>query len=145
MKIPMGKVLLIIVIQQVFFAGGANGQVAVIAHKGVSTDAIGKQQLLDFYTGDDRRWDDGVPVTVLDLKEKNEAKKALYQYLGKSTSRMKSIWIKRMLAGEGDPPEAMESEDEMLQKVASTPGAVGFVSESKVTNEVKILAIIARE
>ncbi len=145
MKIPVGRVLLIILVQQALFAGGASGQVAIIAHKGVSTDAIGKQQLLDFYTGDDRKWDDGVPVTVLDLKRKNATKKALYEYLGKSTSRMKSIWMKRMLAGEGDPPEAMESEDEMLRKVASTPGAVGFVSEFKVTNEVKILAIIGGE
>ena len=138
----MGRVFVMIFIQQVLLASGVPAQVVVIAHKDVSVDKISKQQLLDFYTGDDRKWDDGVPVIVLDLKEKNDTKKALYKYMGKSTSRMKSVWMKRMLAVEGDPPEAMESEEEMLARVASTPGSVGFVSQSKVTDDVKIIATI---
>jgi hypothetical protein len=47
-----------------------------------------------------------------------------------------------MLSGEGDPPEPIDSEEEMLKKVAATPGAIGFVSQSKVSEDVKVLIVI---
>ncbi len=43
-------------------------QVAVIAHKSVPIDQIKKSKLLDFFTGDIRKWNDGQPVVILDLK-----------------------------------------------------------------------------
>lgn len=126
-------------------AGSAFTQVVVIAHKSVPVDEIKKSELLDFYTGDIRKWSDGETVTVFDLKPKGEVKETFYKFLGKSASRMKSIWMKKMLSGEGDPPEALESEQKMIEKVAATPGAIGFVSQSKVSGDVKVLIIIEPE
>ena len=117
-------------------------QVAVIAHRDVPADTVASAQLLDFYTGDLKFWKDGTPIVALDLKPKSAIKKAFYKFLGKSSARMKSIWLKRLLSGEGDPPEAFKSEEELLRKVAATPGAVGFVAREKVDGKVKILAII---
>ena len=129
----------------VLFAGAAHAraQVAVIAHPAVPEDSISKSQLLDFYTGDITEWKNGDPVIVLDLQVKSAIKMAFYEFIGKSTSRMKSIWLKKKLSGEGGPPEAFPSEEQVLQKVASTPGAIGFVDLSKVDTHVKTLLIIA--
>ena len=120
-----------------------SSQVAVIAHKTVPINEIKQSKLLDMFTGDIRIWNDGKSVTIFDLKPKSDTKKLFYKYLGKTTSRMKSIWLKNMLSGEADPPEALTTEDDMLQKVATTPGAIGFISASKVTDKVKILKLIA--
>ena len=117
----------------------ASAQVAVIAHKSVPADSLTKVQLLDFYTGEALSWKDGLAVVVCDLRLKGGVKDAFYQFLGKSSTRMKSIWLKRKLAGEGDPPESFQTEEELLQHVAATPGAVGFVHTSKVNGEVKVL------
>ena len=125
-----------------FFATVTSAQVAIIANKSVPANEISSTQVLDFYTGDVRVWEDGKPVIVFDLKPKGEVKTTFYDFLGKTTSRMKSIWMKNMLSGEGDPPEALPSESEMLRKVADTPGAIGFVSEKTASLEVKVLAII---
>jgi len=122
----------------------ASAQVAVIAHKGTPNIKINKTTILDFYTGDIRKWSDGNPVVVFDLKNKSDVKIEFYKFLGKSTSRMKSIWLKRMLSGEGDPPESLASEEEMLKKVEKTPGAIGFVDSSKVKGkDIKIILLIA--
>ena len=55
---------------------------------------------------------------------------------------MKSIWLKRMLLGEGDPPKALESEKDMLITIAKTPGAIGFISSELVDKTVKVLILI---
>ncbi len=120
-------------------------QVAVIAHKSVPVDTIKKSELLDFYTADIKKWINGDKVIVNDLKPKGEVKKIFYKFLGKTPSRMKSIWLRNMLSGEGDPPEALKSEEEMLQKIAATPGAIGFLSQTKVDNNVKTLIVIKKK
>jgi ABC-type phosphate transport system substrate-binding protein len=50
-----------------------------------------------------------------------------------------------MLSGEGDPPPALNSEEEMLKKVEKTKGAIGFVSYELVNSKVKVLAILEIE
>ena len=139
------KFQLLLFITILLFIHNTNAQVAVIAYKTAPIRDISSSELLDFYTGDVRYWSNDDPVIVFDLESKGETKKTFYNFLGKSTSRMKSIWMKRMLSGEGDPPEAIQSEEELLQKVAKTKGAVGFISSDKVSEDVKVLAIIEIE
>ncbi len=136
------KIVIVTLLFLFSWAEASFSQVAVIAHKTVPVDTIKKSELLDFYTGDTRKWNDKQPVVILDLKPRGDTKKAFYKFLGKRPSRMKSIWLKKMLSGEGDPPLSMKSEDEMLKKVASTPGAIGYVNQAKVSEEVKILVTV---
>ena len=117
-------------------------QIVIIAHKSVPVNDISDAQTLDFYTGDIREWKNGKPIIVFDLKEKGDVKETFYTFLGKTTSRMKSIWMKRMLSGEGDPPEALATEEEMLTRVSATPGAIGFLNKNIVNDKVKVLAVI---
>jgi ABC-type phosphate transport system substrate-binding protein len=119
-----------------------HAQVAVIANKEVPADSVISTQLLDFYSGETRHWENGLAVTVFDLKPRDEIKSTFYKFLGKTSSRMKSIWLVNMLSGESDPPESVQSEDDMLKKVATTQGAIGFVRQSKVNGDVKVLAVI---
>ena len=128
-------------------AGGAAAEVAVIANPDVPVDSLSRDELYEFYTGESRHWKGKLPVVVFDLKPRGAVKEAFYRFLGKSPSRMKSVWMKRMLAGEGEPPEAFESEAAMAARVAETPGALGFVSPDHAGEEVKVLILIgsARE
>jgi ABC-type phosphate transport system substrate-binding protein len=123
-------------------AGELCAQVAVIAHTSVSHDELSQEQLLDVYTGDTRTWGNGERVVVFDLKVKGAIRDTFYNFLGRKPSRMKSIWLKRMLSGEGDPPEAIPSEDSLLQRVASSPGSIGYISQAKANSAVKILSVI---
>jgi len=98
--------------------------------------------VLDYFTGDRRRWENDSPVVPLDLQEPKDVRKTFYKSLGKSSSRMRSIWMKQKLSGEGEPPEAIRSEEELLLRVANTPGAIGFVRRDSVTESVKLLAVL---
>ena len=121
----------------------ASAQVTVIAHMDVPVDSLSKTDLLNFYTGDVQSWGGGIAVVVFDLKARGPVRDAFYDYLGKTSSRMRSIWLKRKLSGEGDPPESFETEAAVLERVASTPGAIGFVQKANVSGDaVKILVEI---
>jgi len=136
------KRLLLIIFLMLAATGSVQAGVAIIANDSVPIDSISKDVLLDLYTGDVRKWKDGHTVVVMDLKERGQLRDLFYSYLGKTPSRMKSIWLRKMLAGESDPPEALASEEEMLEKVRRTTGAIGFIDSSRVLDSVKVLAVI---
>ena len=123
-------------------AKASSAEIAVIANPSVPVTHITSAQLLDLYAGDVKEWSNGAPVIVLDLKSKSVTKDTFYKYLGKSSSRMKSIWMKNMLSGEGQPPQAQETEQDVLEKVAKTPGAIGYVNRTLVTADVIELVVI---
>jgi ABC-type phosphate transport system substrate-binding protein len=53
--------------------------------------------------------------------------------------QIKKVWMKLQLTGEGQAPEGLGSDDEVVSKVASTPGAIGYVDAAKVNDNVKVL------
>ncbi len=136
------KKLVLVIFCILCWMKAAPAQVVVIAHKSVQLDTITSAKLFELYSRETRLWNNGLPVMVFDLKPKGNVKDIFYKFLGKSINRMKSIWMVNMLSGEGAPPESLKSEEEMLIKVASTPGAVGFISQAKVKDDVKVLVII---
>jgi ABC-type phosphate transport system substrate-binding protein len=138
------KSLAIVFLFLAFLLTDTFAQLAIIANKSVPINEIDNSQLLDFYTGDKSFWSNGESVIIFDLQQKGQLRDAFFKFLGKSPVRIKSIWMKRMLSGDADPPEFLDSEDEMLQKIASTSGAIGFVHKSKVSTAVKELKIISK-
>ena len=119
-------------------AAPARAQVAVVAHPGVADDAADAGTLVGIYNLDQTRWSDGSAVVPFDAS--TAAQDAFYGAIGQSTGQIKKVWLRKKLSGEGQPPESLGSDAEVLQKVASTPGAVGFVSADAVDGSVKVLA-----
>ncbi len=121
----------------------ARAQVAVIAHRDVRENALDDSELLDVFTRDVRSWSDGTPIVLFDLKERGPTRETFYSHLGVRPSRMKSIWLKQLYAGEGQPPNALETQEEVVERVERTRGAVGYVRMEMVQDDnVKVLHVI---
>ncbi len=121
------------------------GEVAVIANPSVQTDSLDKKRLFSVYRGEVRSWEDGTKIKVWDLGERGETKETFYGYLGIRPSRMKSLWMKQLLTGEGEPPDEVDSQDDMIKKVMATPGSIGYVDKEKVGSGVKLLLLIDKK
>jgi ABC-type phosphate transport system substrate-binding protein len=132
-----------IIIAMLFFGYiNASAQVAVIANKSVAESTIDASKLSSIYSLKDKTWSDGKSIVPVMLKGDSQATDKFFSAVGKSKIEMNKLWMKLQLTGEGQAPEGMSSEDEVLNKVASTPGAIGFVSVSKAGSNVKILFTI---
>jgi len=125
-----------------FASMNAYAQVAVIANKSVSDASISSSKVESVYMLKDKTWSDGKGVTLFTLKSDNGTVEKFFSSFGKSSSDMKKLWMKAQLTGEGMAPEALGSEDEFVNKVASTPGAIGYVDAKKVNGNVKVLLTI---
>jgi ABC-type phosphate transport system substrate-binding protein len=120
----------------------ARAQIAVIVNKGAGISTATASNVSDIYTLSTKEWKDGAPIVVFDQKTEGTTRTKFYEFIGKSPIELKKVWMRIQLSGEGKAPTAVSSDEEMVQKVASTAGAIGFVASSKVTGDVKVVATI---
>jgi len=123
----------------IFTSINAYAQVVVIANKSVSENSITASKLNDIYLLKTKAWSNGKAIVPLVIKTDNTTTQKFFGSLGKSLMEMNKVWMKLQLTGEGQSPEGFSSEDELIEKVASTPGAIGFVSIDKANDKVKII------
>ena len=134
--------LFIILLAFLFYPATARAQVVVIGHKSVPEKKLSQKELLEIYTLNQSHWDDGSRITVVDLKKNSDTRSAFYRHIDIEEEDLRRIWLKKQFTGKALPPRILDSEDAVVEAVASTPGAVGYVNQSslKNTKDVKILA-----
>ena len=76
-----------------------------------------------------RAWPDGVPVRVFVLEDS----RPLHQEFCKSVLQMypyqlRQNWDRLLYSGTGQQPVIVATEDEMMRRVAETPGSIGYVN-----------------
>ncbi|WP_341328840.1 hypothetical protein [Methylotuvimicrobium sp. KM2] len=89
-----------------------------------------------------RQWQDGSPIIVFVLRDSNPLHKQFCkQVLNVFPHQMRRSWNKLVFSGTGQAPVTVASKEEMVDKIASTPGAIGYLSGEDITEDIKILII----
>jgi ABC-type phosphate transport system substrate-binding protein len=116
-------------------------QTVVIVNESVSTSILTQKELMDIYTLNRAHWDDGSRISVFDLKS-GKPKESFLSHVGMTEDELKRIWLRKQFTGKARPPRALATEEEVVDHVSRTPGAIGYVSERaiKSPSSVRIIA-----
>ena len=117
-------------------------QTVVIVNNSVPASSIVPKELLDVYTLNKVHWDDGSRITVFDLK-RGQAKEEFYAHIDMSEEDLQRIWLRKQFTGKARPPRSMANEDELIDMVNRTPGAIGYASARKIPKKSNV-RIVAR-
>ena len=89
-----------------------------------------------------RNWPDQTPVHVFVLPDENPTHSAFSkQILNIYPHQLRLAWDRLVFSGTGQAPTEVDSEEEMREMVAKTPGAIGYLRRSMVNDSVRILQI----
>jgi ABC-type phosphate transport system substrate-binding protein len=132
--------MIIILAAALLMAIPANGQVSVIANKGVPDVSLSPDRVAGIFSLQVTKWSDGSKVFVVD--NGGDVREEFYKAIGKDPGSVKKDWLKKVLTGEVKAPETANSDDDVVKRVSATSGAVGFVKSSSVKGDVKVLAEI---
>ncbi len=119
----------------------ACGQVVVIANASVKSADVSNADLRDVFTGTSSSLKDGSHVTPVLLKQGMVNDSFLTLYVGKSDTAFRANWRSLLFSGQGVMPRTLDSEVAMVEYVAHTPGAIGYVSRATPHEGVKVLAV----
>lgn len=113
---------------------------SAIVHPSVS-QSINEKQLRSIFSMRRREWQDGTAITVFVLPDSHQTHKSFCKNsLSMFPHRLRKAWNRLVFTGTGQAPEEVKSEEEMLQKVRQTPGAIGYLSVDKIDATVKSLS-----
>jgi ABC-type phosphate transport system substrate-binding protein len=80
------------------------------------------------FTMGQRLWPNGSRVSVFVLPDDNPEHKAFCKKtLGMFAHQLRQIWDRRVFSGTGQAPNTVYSAEEMIERVARTPGGIGYV------------------
>lgn len=104
------------------------GAADVIANPAYPQGDIARSLLRGVFGMRVRAWPDGRPVRVFVLADDSP----VHQDFTKSQLQMypyqlRQNWDRLLYSGTGQPPIVVTSEQEMIRRVAETPGAIGYV------------------
>ncbi len=111
--------------------------VEVIVNSDVPDQAISQSTLRAIFSMRMRQWPDGKPIRVYVLPEQSSAHILFAkEVLNTFPYQLKRSWDVLVYSGSGQAPSVAETPQEVLQKVSSTPGAIGYLPDDYLT-EVK--------
>jgi len=116
--------------------------VVLVANKDVQISEIRDADLRAIFTGEKTRFADGSHAVPVTLKGGAVHEVFLKNHIGESPNEFREQWRKAVFTGEGAMPRAFDSESALIEYVAATPGALGYVSRISPQDKVKPLTTV---
>lgn len=134
-------ILFLFVAFALFISQRAYAQVAVIANPSVRESTVSKAEVSDVFTGAASSLKNGSRVTPVLLKSGVVNAEFLNEFVGKSDAAFRASWRALVFSGQGAMPKSIDSEAAIVDYVATTPGAIGYISKSTPHDRVKTLTV----
>jgi hypothetical protein len=116
--------------------------VLLVANKDVQISEIRAADVRAIFTGEKTRFADGSHVVPVTLKGGPVHEVFLKNHVGESPDEFRARWRKAVFTGQGAMPKAFDSEAALIEYVAATPGALGYVSHVSPRDDIKCLGVI---
>lgn len=114
----------------------------VVVHSTVKTEALKVRELRAIFAMKRQRWPDSKPITVFVLSGDSPLHRQFCkEVLQLFPHQLRSGWDKMVYSGRGSGPMVVNSEEEMVEVLAKTPGAIGYVTDATGFEQIKALEI----
>jgi ABC-type phosphate transport system substrate-binding protein len=116
--------------------------VVLVANKGVQISGIRNADLRAIFKGEKTRFADGSHAVPVVLKGGPAHEVFLKNHVGEGPDEFRAQWRKAVFTGQGAMPRTFDSEAALIEYVAATPGALGYVSRISPQDNVKRLIVV---
>jgi hypothetical protein len=139
----MRKMIAAIVLALTAVSVGAadTGNMKVIVNNGVSVRSMSSKAISDLFLKKTSTWSSGTAVVAVDNATPAVREEFSRIIHGKASAAVKSYWNQQIFSGRSIPPLEKASDAEVIAFVRSTPGAVGYVSNTADTSSVRVLTV----
>jgi len=102
---------------------------AVIVNEADGVTSLSADEVSRIFFKKTHRWTNGLDVVPVDLPEDAPAREAFSAAVhGKSVGAIRAYWLQQVFSGRSAPPIQKASDEQVVDFVRDTPGAIGYVS-----------------
>lgn len=118
----------------------AHAELVVIVNADSGVEHLSREEIVNIFMGRYRKLPDGTAAQPLDIGGESPEHRDFYKkLLDKSPADINAYWARLVFSGRIMPPRALQSQDEVLERVAEYPGAVGYIERKNLNNRVKVV------
>lgn len=119
-----------------------NRTVEVVTHSAVSDTHLSRSRLTSIFTVRVRSWSGDHPIKVFVLPDDNPHHIAFCrQVLRLAPYKLRRAWERMVFSGTGQAPVELADLEGMRERVANTPGAIGYLSPAAMMGETRVMRI----
>ncbi len=138
-SIVFGALFVVVVLTTLTPAWAAD--ILIIAHPGVQSDSLDRATVSDMYRQRKTKWDSGETIRVVMLKTGATHDAFVEDFVRTTPAKLKKIWKKVIFTGAGTPPKILKTEEDLIEFVAETAGAIGYIDAATPHDGVKLIAL----
>ena len=117
-------------------------EILIIGHPSI-TSPLTAQQVREVYLNTLKVLPGGQLVKPVDQDKNSEDRKEFYRRIVRMNgAQLRAYWSKRVFMEKGDRPISIASDNMVIQWVARTPGAVGYIGRRPKTKNVRVLLYV---
>ncbi len=121
--------------------GSANAGVSVIVNSGTDIEALDTQLLSRIYAMQLRSWNNGDSIKVFVLPARNKIHRDfVVSNLKMQPHQLDRLWSRLIFTGTGRAPTVVKTELEMINRVRTTVGAIGYINVQPPVEGVKVVS-----
>lgn len=103
----------------------------VIVNESVSAQQLKRSDVREIFSANRQYWADGEKISVYVLAPNSAAhKRFCREILQMFPYQLERLWNQITYSGQGEPPIIVNSEQQLIELVSTTPGAIGYVNDS---------------
>ena len=135
------RTITLFAVMAVLMAGPVFADVTIIANPDVPADTISQTNLKNIFLGNRVKWSNGDRIDFALCGNEALHQSFLRTYVGRTSSQFQMHWRNMVFTGKGRMPQTLNSEQAVIDYVANTAGAVGYVSTPPASADVKTLTV----
>lgn len=111
----------------------ARAELVVVANAGSGVERLSQNEVINIFLGRYRQLPSGIAALPVDQPSASPAKALFYRKLvNKDIAEINTYWARLTFSGKIAPPRQAASSVEMLEWLARTRGAIGYVEREKL-------------
>ena len=145
---PIKKILVLFFLMQSLYSFADENQntptlpIVIAVNQHLNQDNISQHGLNAIFKMRLHKWQDETPVTIFVLKDDHPLHKRFCKtILNVFPYQMRRSWDRLVFSGSGQAPIELKSKEEMIQKLLSTKGSIGYLTANDLQDGIKVLKI----
>lgn len=115
-------------------------ELVVVVNARCGVAAMTRNEVVNVFFGRNRQFFNGIEAQPVDLPDAHPDRVRFYSGLvGKDLSEVNAYWSRQVFSGRMQPPQKVNTTEEILKWVISHPGGIGFVDLSKADARVRVV------
>jgi ABC-type phosphate transport system substrate-binding protein len=116
--------------------------VEIVVNKSVPVTDFSSGELQAVFSMQKQHWSGQRQIKVFTLPETSSVHQDFVKHsLHMFGHQVRRIWDRMIYSGTGVPPVELSSEEEMIEKIANTPDAIGYLSSKPKNENIHVVSV----